>query len=84
MNAPLAQWRVFLHLQKKLALGDRSEPVRVLGGAGTGKTVLAMHRAKWLVEQATPPDQKVLVRTFTSNLAIDIETNLTRCARRTS
>ena len=83
MNAPLAQWRVFLHpIQKKLAIGDRSGPVRVLGGAGTGKTVLAMHRAKWLAEHATPPDKKVLVTTFTRNLAIDIETNLnTLCTR---
>jgi hypothetical protein len=77
MNAPLAQWRVFLHpLQKRLAVGDRSGPVRVLGGAGTGKTVLAMHRAKWLAEHATPEGKKVLVATFTRNLAIDIETNL--------
>ena len=77
MNAPLAQWRVFLHpLQKRLAVGDRSGPVRVLGGAGTGKTVLAMHRAKWLAEHATPEGKKVLVTTFTRNLAIDIETNL--------
>jgi UvrD/REP helicase N-terminal domain len=83
MNAPLAQWRVFLHpIQKKLAIGDRSGPVRVLGGAGTGKTVLAMHRAKWLAEHTTPPDQKVLVTTFTRNLAIDIETNLnTLCSQ---
>jgi hypothetical protein len=77
MNAPLAQWRVFLHpLQKRLAVGDRSGPVRVLGGAGTGKTVLAMHRAKWLAEYATPEGKKVLVTTFTRNLAIDLETNL--------
>ena len=77
MNAPLAQWRVFLHpLQKRLAVGDRSGPVRVLGGAGTGKTVLAMHRARWLAEHATPAGKKVLVTTFTRNLAIDIETNL--------
>ena len=83
MNAPLAQWRVFLHpLQKRLAVGDRSGPVRVLGGAGTGKTVLAMHRAKWLAEHATPEGKKVLVTTFTRNLAIDIETNLhTLCSR---
>jgi len=83
MNAPLAQWRVFLHpIQKKLAIDDRSGPVRVLGGAGTGKTVLAMHRAKWLAEHATPPDKKVLVTTFTRNLAIDIETNLnTLCSQ---
>jgi superfamily I DNA/RNA helicase len=83
MNAPLAQWRVFLHpLQKRLAVGDRSGPVRVLGGAGTGKTVLAMHRAKWLAEHATPAGKKVLVTTFTRNLAIDIETNLTTLCTR--
>jgi superfamily I DNA/RNA helicase len=83
MNAPLAQWRVFLHpMQKRLAVGDRSGPVRVLGGAGTGKTVLAMHRAKWLAEHATPEGKKVLVTTFTRNLAIDIETNLnTLCSQ---
>jgi superfamily I DNA/RNA helicase len=77
MNAPLAQWRVFLHpTQNKLASGDRSGPVRVLGGAGTGKTVLAMHRAKWLAENRTPAGKKVLFTTFTRNLASDIEQNL--------
>ena len=77
MNAPLAQWRIFLHpTQHKLAMGDRSGPVRVLGGAGTGKTVLAMHRAKWLAEHRTLNGQKVLVTTFTKNLALDIEDNL--------
>ncbi|MBX9937196.1 MAG: AAA family ATPase [Burkholderiaceae bacterium] len=77
LNAPLAQWRVFLHpTQKKLAEGDRSGPVRVLGGAGTGKTVLAMHRAKWLAEHRTPAGQKVLLTTFTRNLSSDIEQNL--------
>lgn len=77
MNAPMAQWRVFLHpTQHKLAAGDRSGPVRVLGGAGTGKTVLAMHRAKWLAENRTPPGKKVLFTTFTRNLASDIEQNL--------
>src|SRR4029450_13221933 len=77
MNAPLAQWRVFLHpTQRPLATGDRSGPVRVLGGAGTGKTVLAMHRAKWLAENRTPDDKKVFFTTFTRNLAFDIEENL--------
>lgn len=77
MNAPLAQWRVFLHpTQQKLASGDRSGPVRVLGGAGTGKTVLAMHRAKWLAENRTADGKKVLFTTFTRNLAGDIEQNL--------
>ena len=77
LNAPLAQWRVFLHpTQHKLAIGDRSGPVRVLGGAGTGKTVLAMHRARWLADNRTQPGQKVLFTTFTKNLAADIEHNL--------
>ncbi len=77
LNAPLAQWRVFLHpTQNKLAQGARSGPVRVLGGAGTGKTVLAMHRAKWLAEHATPAGRRVLFTTFTRNLAKDIEDNL--------
>ena len=85
MNAPLAQWRIFLHpTQHKLAGGDRSGPVRVLGGAGTGKTVLAMHRAKWLAENRTPEGKKVLFTTFTKNLATDIEDNLkTLCSLKT-
>lgn len=85
LNAPLAQWRVFLHpTQKKLAIKDLSGPARVLGGAGTGKTVLAMHRAKWLAETVCTSQQKVLFTTFTKNLAIDIEENLkTLCSPET-
>lgn len=83
MNAPLAQWRVFLHpTQRKLANADLGGPMRVLGGAGTGKTVLAMHRAKWRAEQKLEPGQKVFFTTFTRNLALDIEENLkTLCGR---
>ena len=78
MNAPLAQWRIFLHpTQRKLATKDFSGPARVLGGAGTGKTVLAIHRAKWLAENRTPTGKRVLLTTFTKNLAIDILANLT-------
>jgi hypothetical protein len=77
LNSPLSQWRVFLHpTQRKLAQGDRSGPMRVLGGAGTGKTVLAMHRAKWLAEERATVDSKVFFTTFTRNLAADIEENL--------
>lgn len=77
LNAPLAQWRIFLHpTQIKFASGDRSGPVRILGGAGTGKTVLAMHRAKWLAENRCAEGQRVLFTTFTRNLAADIESNL--------
>ncbi|KWK49659.1 hypothetical protein WT81_13825 [Burkholderia stagnalis] len=77
LNAPLAQWRVFLHpSQRQLAKKKFGGPARVLGGAGTGKTVLAMHRAKWLAENCTGNGQKVLFTTFTRNLATDIEQNL--------
>ena len=77
MNAPLAQWRIFLHpTQRKLATKDFSGPARVLGGAGTGKTVLAIHRAKWIAENRTPAGKRVLFTTFTKNLAIDVLANL--------
>ena len=52
MNAPLEKWRVFLHpSQRRLVTKNYSGPARVLGGAGTGKTVVAMHRAKYLAQQ---------------------------------
>ncbi|MCB1633303.1 MAG: AAA family ATPase [Xanthomonadales bacterium] len=77
LNAPLAQWRVFLHpQQRKLSVGDRNGPVRILGGAGTGKTVLALHRARWLAKNRTEDGKRVLLTTFTRNLALDIEQNL--------
>ena len=43
LDAPLEQWRVFLHpSQRKLVEMNANGPVRVLGGAGTGKTVVLM------------------------------------------
>ena len=76
LNAPLEQWRIFLHpKQKKLVRMLANGPVRVLGGAGTGKTVVAMHRARFLVEEAFPTD-RILFTTFTKNLATDIQENL--------
>lgn len=76
LDQPLAQWRVFLHpSQQKLVTMRASGPVRVLGGAGTGKTVVLMHRARHLAQRATG-DQKVLVTTFTRNLANDLAGHL--------
>lgn len=54
-----------------------SGPYRVLGGAGTGKTVVAMHRAKHLVETVFPGrNDRILFTTFTRNLATVIHENL--------
>ena len=78
LEAPLEKWRVFLHpTQRRLVTMHANGPVRVLGGAGTGKTVVAMHRAVWLAENVfTDPDDQILFTTFTRNLAADIEKNL--------
>ena len=76
LHAPLEKWRVFLHpLQRKLVERNWNGPVRVLGGAGTGKTVVAMHRAAWLSSRLADQD-KILFTTFTRHLATDIEGNL--------
>lgn len=75
LNAPLAKWRVFLHpTQRRLVERDWNGPVRLLGAAGTGKTVVAMHRARWLA--AREGSTKILFVTFTKNLATDIRNNL--------
>lgn len=78
LAAPLEHWRIFLHpSQRKLVQMQTNGPVRVLGGAGTGKTVVAMHRAKWLAENVfTASSDRILFTTFTKNLAIDIQANL--------
>lgn len=77
LEAPLEQWRVFLHpTQRRLVERDWNGPVRVLGGAGTGKTVVAMHRACWLVKNVLKSDERLLLTTFTRNLAMEIEANL--------
>jgi len=75
---PLARWRVFLHpSQRKLVERDWNGPVRVLGGAGTGKTVAAMHRAVWLARKLSDrPGKPVLFTTFTRTLADDIQTQI--------
>ena len=78
MNAPLEQWRIFLHpSQKKIVELNTGGPARVLGGAGTGKTVVAMHRARWLAQNfAVGEHDRVLLTTFTKNLAEDILENM--------
>lgn len=80
LDAPQEKWRVFLHpSQRRLVENHWRGPVRVLGGAGTGKTVVAMHRARWLVEKMDKDDGndgKVLFLTYTANLATDLQHNL--------
>jgi len=75
LEAPLEKWRVFLHPdQERLVMRTFNGPAQALGGAGTGKTVVAMHRARHLARQIGPDeDGKILFTTFTANLARNIQ-----------
>lgn len=76
MNAPLELWRVYLHpSQRRIVRKEYKGPARILGGAGTGKTVVAMHRAKELASHCLG-NERILFTTFTVNLAADIQENL--------
>ena len=79
LRCPLAKWRIFLHpSQATLVNKDNfNGPVRVLGGAGTGKTVVAMHRAKYLAANVfTKPTDHILVTTYSKTLATNLRNNL--------
>ncbi|MFW5710786.1 MAG: UvrD-helicase domain-containing protein [Spirochaetota bacterium] len=81
LDYPLEKWRVFLHpSQKNLVQMHSNGPFRVLGGAGTGKTVVAMHRARFLAQEMLRKNGKgrILFTTFSRNLAKNIEKNLSK------
>lgn len=68
LEFPWDKWTVFLHpAQRALVEREHSGPVRVGGSAGTGKTVVALHRAAHLAR--THPEARVLLATFSEPLA---------------
>ncbi|MFI0895907.1 UvrD-helicase domain-containing protein [Streptomyces sp. NPDC020983] len=71
-------WRLFLHPeQRRLATGDLKGSARVTGGPGTGKTVVALHRVRHLVEHLPADDSRpVLLTTYNTNLAQDLRERL--------
>lgn len=71
----LDAWRVFLHPEQLSVVNKNfNGPVKVIGGAGTGKTVVAIHRVKWLLENAfANAGGKILLTTFTNTLAGDLK-----------
>lgn len=76
MEYPMEQWRAFLHpAQRRLVERDYAGPARIIGGAGTGKTVVIVHRAKYLAGKCQP-NRKVLVTTYGRTLAEDIASRL--------
>ncbi|MFF3974666.1 UvrD-helicase domain-containing protein [Streptomyces rubiginosohelvolus] len=72
------RWKVFLHpTQSRLVDRDYSGPARVGGGPGTGKTIVALHRVKHLVDRLPPGRNKpVLLTTYNKNLAADLRSRL--------
>ncbi|MCY4621320.1 MAG: hypothetical protein OXD34_05720 [bacterium] len=52
MGRPIEDWMIFLHPNQRSAIGRHySGPARVRGSAGTGKTVVGLHRAVWLAKR---------------------------------
>jgi len=71
---PFATWRVYLHpTQRAVVDAAYNGPARVTGGPGTGKTVVALHRAHMLAKRGAG---KVLVTTFTSTLSETLQSGL--------
>ena len=68
LEYPWEKWTIFLHpAQQSLVERNFNGPARVSGSAGTGKTVVALHRAAHLVN--SNPGARVLLTTFSDALA---------------
>jgi len=77
LEYPWDKWTIFLHpAQLDLVERDFNGPARVAGSAGTGKTIVALHRAVWLARQN--PDARVLLTTFSDPLADALQMRLHR------
>ena len=74
-SGTLGQWRKFLHpQQRRYATIETSGPFRLSGGAGTGKTVVLLHRARHLARK--DPNARIVLTTFGKTLADDLKDQL--------
>ncbi|AYW40408.1 UvrD-helicase domain-containing protein [Pseudomonas aeruginosa] len=77
LEYPWDKWTVFLHPgQRHMVERDYNGPARVSGSAGTGKTVVALHRAVQLARK--DEDARILLSTFSDTLANVLRSNLFR------
>lgn len=77
LEYPWEKWTVFLHpAQEQLVRAEFNGSARVAGSAGTGKTIVALHRAAWLARHH--PDARALLTTFSEPLAHALRTGLRR------
>jgi mRNA-degrading endonuclease RelE of RelBE toxin-antitoxin system len=75
LDYPWEKWAVFLHpAQRQLVEKDFNGPAKVAGSAGTGKTIVALHRAVHLAR--ANPDARMLLTTFSDMLANALRTRL--------
>ena len=75
IDFPWEKWAVFLHpAQREIVEREFSGPARVSGSAGTGKTIVALHRAVHLAR--TNPNARVLLTTFSEALANSLRDRL--------
>ena len=82
LEFPWDQWTVFLHpAQRQWVERDHGGSARVSGSAGTGKTIVALHRAVYLAR--SNENARVLLTTFTPALAHALHTRLRRLVGRT-
>jgi len=77
LEYPWDKWTIFLHpAQRELIEKGYAGPARVAGSAGTGKTIVALHRAVYLARNN--PDARLLLTTFSDTLANALRTRLRR------
>ncbi|MCC7173317.1 MAG: DEAD/DEAH box helicase, partial [Planctomycetes bacterium] len=77
LESPWEKWTIFLHPdQRGWVERDYAGPARVAGSAGTGKTIVAIHRAAHLARANA--DARVLLTTFSDTLASALQTKLKR------
>jgi mRNA-degrading endonuclease RelE of RelBE toxin-antitoxin system len=76
---PWEKWTVFLHpAQRQFVERDYNGPARISGSAGTGKTIVGLHRAVLLARRH--PSARILLTTFSSTLANPLKVKLDRLA----
>lgn len=77
LEFPWETWAIFLHpAQRDVVEKDFNGPARVSGSAGTGKTIVALHRAAHLAR--SNEEARVLLTTFSKSLADSLKTKLRR------
>ena len=77
LEFPWDKWSIFLHPeQRQLVERDNAGPARVSGSAGTGKTIVALHRAAYLAR--SHEDSRVLLATFSETLARALHAKMRR------